>query len=71
MILAEETINNKACRVLYTCGDKTNGKLGQGEEIEDYATFSRIKSLENEDIVMFSYKKKHGAAVTSNGKLFT
>ena len=62
----------KGKNLVYSCGDKTGGKLGLGNDVTPTVnTFTVIPALENMSVVSISAKRKHAVAVTYSGKIYS
>jgi regulator of chromosome condensation len=54
-----------------SCGDKTQGRLGQGENTGDRYKFTEIEGLLGVDVKFIYAKKKHVLAITKTGKIYS
>lgn len=62
----------KGGATLMSCGEKANGKLGLGQDVQNNViNFTAISELKNCDVKSVFCKKKHVLALTSSGKLYS
>ena len=64
-------VRQRGKNIVQAAGDKTNGKLGLGDESTNATIFTAIPALENANIVSIHTKRKHSVAVSHSGKVYS